>query len=81
MATVDMFDRNAVWIAASNGNREVLENLIFHAKVSGSLESMTKQLGGDSKVTALYRAVQKKRHKCVKILVSAEIELNADRYA
>ena len=81
MTLVDYVERNALWVAASNGNRNVLGALIRHATISGHLQTLTSALGGENGVTALYRAVQKKRHKCVRLLVSAGVDLNGDRLA
>lgn len=79
MTLVDFVERNALWMAASNGNRDVLGALIRHATISGHLQTLTSTLGGENGVTALYRAVQKKRHKCARLLVSAGVDLNGDR--
>ena len=79
MTKTDFLDRNALWIATSNGHREIVEKLITYAKISGQLNAMVSVLGGENRVTTLYRAIQKKRHKCLRLLINAGVNLNDDR--
>ena len=65
----------------SNGHHGVVQKLITHAKISGKLNEMASVLGGENRVTALYRAIQKKRHKCLRLLINAGVNLNDDRFA
>ena len=81
MTQTDFLDRNALWMATSNGHNEIVQKLITHAKISGQLNEMASVLGGENRVTTVYRAVQKKRHKCLRLLINAGVNLNDDRLA
>ena len=78
LLVVDDKDRSSLWIAASNGHCETLKLILKYSKIHKIFDRVVNMRGGEENVTPIYRAMQRRRFKCVRMLKFAGADLNAD---
>lgn len=78
LLVVDDKDRSPLWIAASNGHCETLKLILKYSKIHKIFDRVVNMRGGEENVTPIYRAMQRRRFKCVRMLKFAGADLNAD---